>query len=62
MYVPLIEDTHLGLMQQLKMEVVHIIVEKVNKLLVCPHMIVMPRCIKKVKSDYHVEIKLLYHC
>ena len=44
------------------MEVKFFIVEKVNRLLVCPQMIVMPKYLKKEKSDYHVETKLLYHC
>ena len=43
--------------------VLHIIVEKVNKLLICPQMIVMPRYIKKKdKTDYHIVIKHSYDC
>ena len=34
----------------------------VNKLLVCPQRDCNAEIYKKDKSDYHVEIKLLYHC
>ena len=44
-------------MKQLKTDVVlYIVREKVNKLLVFTDMIVMPRYIKKDKTDYNIEI------
>ena len=58
-FVSSLEDTHLGPMQKLKngSRVLHIIVEKVNRLIVWLQMIVMLRY-KIVKGDYHTEIKL----
>ena len=56
-FVSSLQDAHLGPMKQLKTDVVlYIVREKVNKLLVFTDMIVMPRYIKKDKTDYNIEI------
>ena len=43
-------------------QVLHIIVDKLNELLVYPHIIFMWRCTKLVKCDYLTQIKLFVLC
>ena len=42
--------------------ILHIIIEMINKLLVCPQHDCNAEIYKKDESDYQLETKLLYHC